>query len=105
MCQKGERSERGIENGENKIALKKEGAFKIAKHFTLEHLKAPSTAKFPEFYNKDVSIYYNDETKVAVVDLYVDAQNSFGAMIRSRFNVKLKNSKGNTWDLLNFSKI
>lgn len=67
---------------------------KIAKDAVKANLKAPSTAKFPG------TVLQSDEWKFGAtfkgtnegyvlyqVQSYVDAQNSFGAMIRSNFNV------------------
>lgn len=48
-----------------------------------EALKSPSTAKFP---NIDEWYFGKDKEKI-VVQSYVDAQNSFGAMLRSKFQV------------------
>lgn len=51
-------------------------------------LKAPSTAKFP--YDGEFSAWQTPESKdVWEVTGYVDAQNSFGAMIRSNWYVKI----------------
>lgn len=59
----------------------------------LESLKAPSTAKIHETFNtyKGSNVY--------LVKFEVDAQNSFGAMIRSNFECKIteKIGGGNVW--------
>ncbi len=60
------------------------------------HLKAPSTAKFP----------WPDEEKVSrsgdtwTVSGWVDAQNSFGAMIRSNYVVKITSTSENTYKIV-----
>lgn len=65
-----------------------------AKSFILKTLKAPDSAKFPPY----------SEIKVAKVnglweaDTYVDAQNSFGAMIRTPYFLKMEN-QGALWRL------
>jgi len=59
--------------------------------FVLRVLKSPSTAKFPDIISDNAAIscdYFTDGTiYVEGVSTWVDAQNSFGAMIRSRWKV------------------
>ena len=53
--------------------------------FVEQNLKSPSTAKFsrnPYVDKKDDNVF--------IVKSYVDAQNSFGAMIRENYEVKLR---------------
>lgn len=52
-------------------------------------LKAPSTAKFPNI----LDWKFGKENGVTIVQSYVDAQNAFGAMIRSEFQLKIKDDK------------
>jgi hypothetical protein len=49
-------------------------------------LTAPSTAKFPSCLLGDVAVTQNPEKDLWRVDSYVDAQNAFGAMVRTRFS-------------------
>jgi hypothetical protein len=58
----------------------------ISQQAVEKKLKAPSTAKFPFEYDNYV-IYKNGDTYT--VSSYVDAENSFGAKIRSNFTVEL----------------
>lgn len=51
--------------------------------FVKERLKAPKTADFPWRY--DVSRDSTDQNKYTIVS-YVDAQNSFGALIRTHYS-------------------
>lgn len=60
-------------------------------------LKAPSTAKFPGYSSVQISVLPNCQY---IVMGYVDAQNSFGAMIRSSFAVKLQEFDNDRWDVL-----
>lgn len=63
----------------------------IAEKITKERLKAPSTAKFP-----GISEYqFSKDKGIATVAGYVDAQNSYGAMLRTRFTMiyDVKNDK------------
>ncbi|SHH55063.1 hypothetical protein SAMN02745135_01174 [Caloranaerobacter azorensis DSM 13643] len=46
-------------------------------------LKAPSTAKFPNI----TKWYFGKDREKIVVQSYVDAQNSFGAVVRSNFQI------------------
>ena len=52
-------------------------------------LKAPSTAKFPNI----LEWKFGKENGITIVQSYVDAQNGFGANIRSEFQLKIKNDK------------
>ncbi len=54
-----------------------------------ELLKAPSTAKFPNI----TEWKFGKENGVVTIQSYVDAQNSFGAMMRSDFQFKFKDDK------------
>lgn len=62
-------------------------AHTMATHYVEQRLKSPSTAKFPWYADSQVSYIGNCEF---VVKSYVDAQNSFGAMLRSDYYVRLK---------------
>jgi hypothetical protein len=62
-------------------------AHTMAERYVEDRLKAPSTAKFPRYAGSQVSYIGNCEF---VVKSYVDAQNSFGAMLRSDYYVRLK---------------
>lgn len=62
-----------------------------AKNYVEQGLKAPSTADFPsQFLSSDWKVNRKDD--VVTVSSYVDAQNSFGAMIRSNFIVQISYS-------------
>ena len=54
------------------------------KKYVCEYLKCPSTAQFPK-----VSILSQDKYGRVFIDVSVDSQNSFGAMIRTNFGVVL----------------
>lgn len=60
-----------------------------AEDYVKQGLKAPATAKFPsQVFSGDWSIGRKDN--VVTVTSYVDSQNSFGALIRSKFAVQIK---------------
>jgi hypothetical protein len=73
-------------------------AWVVAVRAVKERLKAPSTAKFPWSshgqYIKEIG------NRTFVVKSYVDAENSFGAKIRSNFTVKVKRMYGDTYSIL-----
>ena len=76
----------------------------ISRNFIKPILKSPKTADFPMF----DCVAVESEENVWVVNSYVDAQNSFGAMIRSYYMVKLQYTGGNSldsrnWELLDVS--
>lgn len=86
------------------VSEMKTEAFTIAKNFVEAGLKAPSTADFPlmDF----TSTYIGDST--FIVKSYVDAQNSFGAKIRTNYRVKLRYNGGDwansgNWTLLDMN--
>ncbi|MDC9615586.1 DNA translocase FtsK [Xenorhabdus khoisanae] len=62
-------------------------AYTYAKKFISTHLKSPSTAKFASYY--DVKSSQPKECKFNFIG-YVDAQNSFGSMIRTQFGATVR---------------
>ena len=75
-------------------------AYVMSQQFVERSLKSPSTAEFPYSSSEGVRITYQGECKHKVA-AYVDAQNSFGAMIRTRYEAVVQNEKGTeTWRLL-----
>ncbi len=58
----------------------------VAEKFVKNNLKAPSTAEFSPLSETSINIFKDNSVWV---DGYVDAQNSFGAMIRSKYSVKM----------------
>jgi len=61
-------------------------AFYIAKNVVESALKAPSTAEFCDFDESRVTRYGD----IVTVKGFVDAQNSFGAMLRSDWSVEMQ---------------
>jgi len=78
-------------------------AFTMAEEFIKKRLKAPSTADFGGIFHD-----YQDPNQIVVyegggnykVTIWVDAQNSFGAKIRSHFILSLHDKGTGTWELL-----
>lgn len=76
------------------------------REFSADNLKTPSTAKFPN-YNKFIAKKVNSKEIKArdyiVYSVYgeVDSQNSFGAMLHSRFQCEvIKNTSVDKWHLV-----
>jgi len=84
-------SDNGGKSGPDKI-----GAFVMSQEFVKERLKAPSTADFPWYDESFVTDLGGGRFRVSA---YVDAQNSFGAKIRSKYTCILKSTDGDTWTL------
>jgi hypothetical protein len=70
-------------------------AFVMAQEFVSRQLKAPGSAEYPWFSDPLVSVANLGGCRF-VVSGYVDAENSFGAKLRSRFVVEL-GRQGNNW--------
>jgi hypothetical protein len=70
---------------DNKI-LDDISAYVEAQDYVKQALKSPSTAKFP---GTDFLVHHFGDNEYEVVS-YVDSQNSFGAMIRSNWNVQFQ---------------
>lgn len=70
----------------------------ISQKFVRERLKAPTTAKFPAWTEENCRVTRAGE--LWRVRSFVDAQNSFGAMIRSDYGVEMThNPQTDTWTL------
>lgn len=72
------------------------GAFVMSQSFVEKRLKAPSTADFCSYSDATVTDLGGGRFRVSA---YVDAQNSFGAKIRTRYTCVLKSTDGDTWTL------
>lgn len=75
-------------------------AFVMSQNFVRRTLKSPSSAKFPNITSSGVSARNLGGCRHQV-DAYVDAQNSFGAMVRSQYSVEMKYNSDNTWSASN----
>jgi hypothetical protein len=65
------------------------GAELICEQFVTDRLKAPSTAKFQDTFEQSVNSI-TGQTNAFEVNGYVDAQNSFGAMLRTYYTCDVK---------------
>jgi len=83
------------DNGVDKVS-----AFVMSQDFVVDRLKSPSTADFPSYRESFVTDIGNGRFQVSA---YVDAQNSFGAKMRNRYNCILGSTDGKTWTLENIN--
>ncbi len=81
---------------EDKIDDDKIAAFYMSQKFVQQQLKAVSTAEFPEYNTSDVQTTEDGYR----VSSYVDAENSFGAKLRTNYVCKL-HKIGERWYLDN----
>lgn len=66
-------------------------AYYFAREFAKDCLKSPASALFPSNPKRSMHLG-NDEYEV---EFYVDSQNSFSAMIRTNFQIKLRHNNDN----------
>lgn len=75
------------------------GAWTIIKMAVKESLVSPRTAKFPW---SGPSEHVTRNGQVYTIKSYVDSQNAFGAMIRTHFTAKVKQTEKDKWTLISF---
>ncbi len=73
------------------------GAYYYAKSTITASLKAPSTAEFSSYNERAIETGPDCKYTIAI---YVDAQNSFGAKIRTSYQLILKAVGSDEWQLL-----
>lgn len=74
-------------------ALDEFGAYLQGQYYIKQALVSPATAKFPPL---DFIVHRLNDDRYEVVS-YVDSQNSFGALLRSSWNVVFKYQGGKTY--------
>lgn len=74
-------------------------AFVMTQEPVKRSLKAPSSASFPYFSDKQVSVTTKPNC-VFQVRGFVDAQNSFGAMLRNSYTAEIRFNEDGTWSLI-----
>lgn len=75
-------------------------AFVMSQEFLKERLKSPASAEFPYTSSQGVKIDYLGDCRHRVL-AYVDAQNTFGAMLRMKYSAELQYQKdSDLWRLL-----
>ena len=75
-------------------------AWYYAQQFAKMELSTPKSADFPSYHTDGVSVTALGDDKFSVCG-YVDAQNAFGAVVRSRFEAKISR-EGKKWYLDSF---
>lgn len=78
------------ENDNKKSSSRKDkiNAWVCAQDYVERQLKSPGSAKFCSY--RDASVSYSSSTDKYTISGWVDAENSFGATLRSNFTVTLK---------------
>lgn len=79
---------------------KKITASVMAESFVEKRLKAPSTADFASYSSSQVTELGGNKYKVVS---YVDSENGFGAMIRTNFEVVVRDNGDETWNLISIN--
>ena len=74
-------------------------AFEMCKDSVKNKLKAPSTATFRNFYQKDGEVVVSGSAGSYRIVSTVDAQNSFGAKIRSSFSCLASYKGADRWSV------
>jgi hypothetical protein len=73
-------------------------AYTMSQEFIRRQLKAPSTARFPDYGDPGVSVRYDPDKMQFSVYAWVDAQNSFGVFLRSSYICILWPTSGDMWE-------
>jgi len=71
-------------------------AYIMSQNFVEQQLKAPSTAKFAKYYEVESKMKIIATNKYYIIS-YVDAQNSFGAMIRNYYSCDMTDLGDGKW--------
>ena len=75
-------------------------AYLMMEDFVKQRLKSPKSADFPGFFDGRYNhVKYLGNQKY-LIDSYVDAQNSFGAIIRNNFIGKIEQTSRDSWSLI-----
>lgn len=72
------------------------GAFVMSQEFVSRALLAPKTASYASITDEQTKVTKHPGCKFTIMS-YVDAQNGFGATIRKRFMVDLRNDGNDHW--------
>lgn len=88
------------EGREAKYCQNETVAFAMSQEFVRQHLKAPTSAAFPNVTDPQTEAAALGECKFMVAS-WVDAENAFGGTVRSRYVVDLQYlPNGDTWKAL-----
>ncbi|MCX6266195.1 MAG: hypothetical protein NTW16_02400 [Bacteroidetes bacterium] len=80
---------------DNDPEVQKLNVYSVVEQYVPQQLKSPSTAEFPS-YSERTNHVKSLGNNIFIVESWVDSQNSFGAMIRTHFHLKvvLQGDKG-----------
>lgn len=79
----------------------KQTAYSMACHWVGEELKAPDSADFPFTQDEEHTVQVSEN--IFKIESYVDAQNSFGAQMRTNFVAKVKYEGNDQWRLISLN--
>jgi hypothetical protein len=77
-------------------------AYIMMEEFVKKELKAPSSASFPGITESNSHVRYLKNQKYQIVS-YVDAQNAFGAKIRTHFRGEIEQIDETRWRLISLT--
>jgi len=75
-------------------------AYVMMHEFVKERLHSPSSARFPPRTDPNVSVERDAEGHIYRIRGYVDSQNMFGTMVRTRFSGALEQMDNVMWELV-----
>ena len=87
---------------------RQQAIYDVAQTFVLDVLKAPASAEFPPIKTEGLFVYTIDmDDGTHSASGYVDAQNSYGALIRSEYSIDMQFYGGEftdpkNWEYLSF---
>ena len=81
----------------------KAGAWDVCSQFLIDRLKAPATADIAEYGDPDTSVSKSGKTYTVVA--FVDAENSFGANIRTDYICTVRYTSGRSYRLLDLQTL
>jgi hypothetical protein len=76
----------------------KSGAWNVCSQFVKDRLNAPATSDFAEYKDEGTSV--TKQGKTYTVLGYVDAENSFGANVRTTYICTVRYKSGRTYTLI-----
>jgi hypothetical protein len=74
----------------------------MCEEFVKDRLKAPRTAQFPRWFEYQFNRLIDPEYGYNI-EGFVDSENSFGALVRSRFTCKVRQATEERWELLSLN--
>jgi hypothetical protein len=78
-------------------------AYIMMEDFVKQRLKSPSTAEFPGVFDGKLDHVTALGNQTYRIVSYVDAQNSFGAKIRTKFIGEIKQTSADRWQLISLT--